>query len=217
MGEKTGQEALAKTLDYVQQIRKTPIVVNDSRGFYTSRCFGTYVSEGIQMLSEGIKPALIENAGKMTGMPVAPLAMNDEVALDLAFKVQEQTRKDLGDKWVETPSYKIVKKMVEELGRLGRKNGKGFYDYLDGGKKRLWPGLSDLVEIAEEQPDVEEVKQRLLYIQALETARCFEENVLTDVRDGDIGAILGWGFAPYTGGPLFLHRYHWYTEVRRGM
>ncbi len=204
MGEKTSQEALAKALDYVKQIRKTPIVVNDSRGFFTSRCFGTYVSEGIQMLSEGIKPALIENAGKMTGMPVAPLAMNDEVALDLAFKVQEQTRKDLGDKWTETASYKIVKKMVEDLGRYGRKNGKGFYDYPEGGKKRLWPGLTDLAPLADEQPDVEEVKQRLLYIQALETARCFEENVVTDVRDGDIGAILGWGFAPYTGGPISL-------------
>lgn len=203
-GEKTTDETLAKTLDYVGQIRKTPIVVNDSRGFYTSRCFGTYVSEGITMLSEGVNPALIENAGKMTGMPVAPLAMNDEVSLDLAYNVQKQTQKDLGDDYQASPSFNLIAKLVEEHGRLGRKNSKGFYDYPENGKKKLWPGLGEIVALADDQPDVDEVKKRLLYIQALETARCFEANVVTDVRDADIGAILGWGFAPYTGGPLSL-------------
>lgn len=202
MGEKTSDRALAKAIDYVGQIRKTPIVVNDSRGFYTSRCFGTYVSEGVRMLSEGINPALIENAGKQVGMPVAPLAMNDEVALDLAYKVRAQTKKDLGDKYEATASDDILEEMVAKRGRLGRKNGKGFYDYPEGGKKHLWPGLSELVEVSVDQPDVEELKKRLMYIQALETARCFEEEVVTDVRDADVGAILGWGFAPYTGGPI---------------
>ncbi|TNE42786.1 MAG: 3-hydroxyacyl-CoA dehydrogenase, partial [Alphaproteobacteria bacterium] len=202
MGEQTSDVALAKAIDYVAQIRKTPIVVNDSRGFYTSRCFGTYVSEGVAMLAEGIKPALIENAGKQTGMPVPPLAMSDEVALDLAYKVREQTRKDIGDKYEPTAVDGILEEMVVKRGRLGRKNGKGYYDYPEGGKKHLWPGLSEIVAVKDEQPDVEELKTRLLYIQAIETARCFEEEVVTDVRDADVGAILGWGFAPYTGGPI---------------
>jgi 3-hydroxyacyl-CoA dehydrogenase/enoyl-CoA hydratase/3-hydroxybutyryl-CoA epimerase len=202
MGEKTSDAALAKAIDYVGQIRKTPIVVNDSRGFYTSRCFGTYVSEGVRMLSEGIKPALIENAGKQVGMPVAPLAMSDEVALDLAYKVREQTKKDLGDKYEASEADFVLEEMVVNRGRLGRKNGKGFYDYSEDGKKHLWPGLPEIVDVAEDQPDVEELKKRLLYIQAIETARCFDEKVVTDVRDADVGAILGWGFAPYTGGPI---------------
>jgi len=202
MGKETSDETLAKAMDYVKKIKKTPIVVNDSRGFYTSRVFGTYVREGISMLVEGVKPALIENAGKMTGMPMAPLALNDEVALDLSYKVMQQTKKDLGDQYKEGPADKLIETMVVEKGRLGKKVGKGFYDYPEGGKKHLWPGLTDLLTEAAEQPDVEELKKRFLYIQALETARCFEEGVLTDVRDGDVGAILGWGFAPYTGGPL---------------
>ncbi|NIJ42914.1 3-hydroxyacyl-CoA dehydrogenase/enoyl-CoA hydratase/3-hydroxybutyryl-CoA epimerase [Parvibaculum indicum] len=205
MGEKTSDETLAKAMDYVKQIRKTPIVVNDSRGFYTSRCFGTYVSEGLAMLADGIKPAIVENTGKMTGMPMPPLALNDEVSLELGYKVRQQTKKDLGDKYVEGPADKIVEKMVVDLGRLGRKAGKGFYDYPEGGKKKLWPGLADLVETKIEEADpelVEEYKKRFLCIQALEAARCFEEGVVTDVRDADVGAILGWGFAPWTGGPL---------------
>lgn len=210
MGKKTSDETLAKAMDYVKQIRKTPIVVNDSRGFYTSRCFGTYVGEGIAMLSEGVPPAMIENVGKMTGMPVAPLALNDEVALDLAYKVRQQTKKDLGDKYVETPADSLIEKMVVELGRVGKKAGKGFYDYPapdnKGGKKRLWPGLADLVGSSQDPDaiDVQELRNRFLYIQALEAARCFEEGVVTDVRDADVGAILGWGFAPWAGGPLSL-------------
>ncbi|MEN9855651.1 MAG: hypothetical protein RLZZ157_777 [Pseudomonadota bacterium] len=203
MGKKTTQETLAKAVDYVLKIKKTPIVVNDSRGFYTSRCFGTYVQEGQEMLAEGIKPAIIENVGRMTGMPVPPLSMADEVALDLAYKVGQQTKKDLGNKWVATPSQLIIEQMVEGLGRYGRKNKKGFYDYRDDGTKALWPGLSDIIatKVHEAGPDlVKELKNRLLYRQALETARCFEEGVLTDPRDADIGSILGWGFAPYSGG-----------------
>lgn len=204
MGGKTSDKALAIAIDYVRKIRKTPIVVNDSRGFYTSRVFGTYVAEGIAMLSEGVKPALIENAGRMSGMPVAPLALNDEVSLELGYHIREQTKKDLGDAYKPSPADDLMEEMVKKQGRLGKKNRKGFYDYPEDGKKRLWPGLADIISQAAAQPDVEELKKRFLYIQALETARCFEENVLTDVRDADVGAIKGWGFAPFTGGPLSL-------------
>ena len=205
MGKETSQETLAKTMDYVQKIKKTPIVVNDSRGFYTSRVFGTYTGEGVAMLTEGINPALIENAGKMTGMPMAPLALSDAVALDLAWKVTTQTQKDMeaeGKEYPITPMHKILEEMVEKQGRYGKKNNKGFYEYPENGKKFLWPELSNLCKQADEQPDAEELKKRFLYIQALETAKCYEEGVLTDVRDADVGAILGWGMAPWTGGPL---------------
>ena len=203
-GKATSDTALAVAMDYVKRIKKTPIVVNDSRGFYTSRCFGTYTREGIAMLSEGVNPALIENAGRQTGMPMPPLALTDEVALDLGWRVRNQTKKDLGDKYVGHPSDAIMQKMVEELGRIGKKAGKGFYDYPADGKKHLWPGISTLVKRAPEQPAVDELKTRMLYIQALEAARCYEEKVVLDPADADIGAILGWGFAPWTGGPLSL-------------
>jgi len=210
MGQRTSQETLAKAMDYVKQIRKTPIVVNDARGFYTSRCFGTYVGEGLAMLAEGIKPALIENVGRMTGMPMPPLALSDEVSLDLAYKVREQTKKDLGEKYIAGPADLLIEKMVVELGRVGKKAGKGFYDYPAAddkdGKKKLWTGLADLAHTHKDidDVDVEELKKRFLYIQALEAARCFEEGVVTDVRDADVGAIIGWGFAPWSGGPLSL-------------
>jgi 3-hydroxyacyl-CoA dehydrogenase/enoyl-CoA hydratase/3-hydroxybutyryl-CoA epimerase len=209
MGKKTGDYALAMAIDYVKQIKKTPIVVNDSRGFYTSRCFGTYVGEGQEMLAEGIAPAMIDNVGRMTGMPRGPLELSDDVALDLAYKVREQTKKDLGDKYEAGPSDSLIETMVAKLGRYGRKNGKGFYDYpADGsGKKRLWPGLKDIVKfkITSSTPElVDELKKRFLYRQAIEAARCFEEKVVTDPREADVGAILGWGFAPYTGGPLSI-------------
>jgi 3-hydroxyacyl-CoA dehydrogenase/enoyl-CoA hydratase/3-hydroxybutyryl-CoA epimerase len=201
-GKATNDAALAVAMDYVQRIKKTPIVVNDSRGFYTSRVFGTYTREGMAMLAEGVTPALIENAGKMTGMPMAPLALCDEVALDLIYKVGKQTQKDLGDTYRRGPLDGLIEKLVVELGRLGKKAGKGFYEYPADGKKRLWPGLADLVPRAADQPEAEELRTRFLYIQALETARCYEERVVTDPADADIGAILGWGFAPWTGGPL---------------
>ena len=203
-GKETSDATLAVAMDYVQRIKKTPIVVNDSRGFYTSRVFGTYTREGMLMLAEGVAPALIENVGKMTGMPMAPLALADEVALDLVYKVGKQTRADLGDAYRASPIDGLIEKLVVELGRLGKKVGKGFYDWPADGKKRLWPGVADLVSPAAEQPDPKELRKRFLYAQAIETARCYEENVVTAPEDADIGAILGWGFAPWTGGPLSL-------------
>ena len=203
-GKETSSDTLARSMDYVKAIRKTPIVVNDSRGFYTSRVFSTYVSEGIAMLAEGVNPALIDNAGKMAGMPVGPLALADEVSLDLMHKVSTQTKKDLGDKYVSSPRDGVVAKMVEELDRVGKREGKGFYDYPEGGKKHLWKELSDhFPQLPEDQqPDVEEVIKRLMYIQSVETARCMEENVVTTPADADVGSILGWGFAPSKGGAI---------------
>ncbi|GGI70763.1 3-hydroxyacyl-CoA dehydrogenase [Polymorphobacter multimanifer] len=204
VGKETGPAAIAKALDYVAAIRKTPIVVNDSRGFYTSRCFGTYVQEGLALLGEGTNPALIENIGKQMGMPVGPLAVNDEVGLDLSYKVGQQTRADLGDAYKPGPADGVITKM-HELGRQGRKNAKGFYVYPDdGGKKYLWPDLVATVAggLAEEQPSADAVKERLLYRQLVECARCFGEGVLETPEDGDLGAIFGWGFLPFSGGPF---------------
>jgi 3-hydroxyacyl-CoA dehydrogenase/enoyl-CoA hydratase/3-hydroxybutyryl-CoA epimerase len=204
LGEKTGEAAIAKSLDYVMKIKKTPIVVNDGRGFYTSRCFATYIAEGLAMLEEGYAPALIDNIGRATGMPRGPLEMHDDVALDLSVKVSKQTAIDLGDKYVPLPGNEIVRTMVEDLGRYGRKNGKGFYDY-ETKPKTLWKGLSDLtaVKINDSTPElVEDQKQRLLYRQAVEVAKCWEEGVIDDPREADVGAILAWGFAPWTGGPI---------------
>ncbi|MGV3633640.1 MAG: FAD-dependent oxidoreductase [Pseudorhodoplanes sp.] len=204
MGKKTGDEALAMALDFVRAIRKTPIVVNDSRGFYTSRVVGTYIREGHLMLMEGVPAAMIENVGRIAGMPVGPLSLNDEVAVDLAWKILKATEVDLGKDAVDPRQKVLLEAMVEKHGRLGRKNGKGFYDYPDKGQKTLWPGLADLQQttLDPDRIDVEELKERLLVIQALETARCFEEGVLTDVREADVGSILGFGFAPFTGGTL---------------
>jgi len=203
LGEKTGDAAVAKALDFARRIRKTPIVVNDSRGFYTSRCFGTYVREGYAMVAEGVSPALIENAGKMLSMPVGPLAVGDEVAIDLSYKVMKATEKDLGEAYERSPADDVVELFVEKLERFGRKNGKGMYEYPeDGAKKYLWPGLGEHFPPAAEQPGVEEVKARLLLRQMVECARCFAEGVLTTPEDGDLGAIFGWGFAPWTGGPF---------------
>ncbi|MCW2412615.1 MULTISPECIES: 3-hydroxyacyl-CoA dehydrogenase NAD-binding domain-containing protein [unclassified Sphingobium] len=202
LGKGTGDAAVAKALDFVAQIRKTPIVVNDSRGFYTSRCFGTYVQEGAQMLAEGINPALIENVGRQLGMPVGPLAVSDEVSIELAHKVTLAAKAALGDAYVPAKADDVVAHMVE-IGRLGRKNGKGYYDYpADGGKKALWSGLAAEFPRALKQPTPAKVRERLLYRQLVECARCFAEGVLVTPQDGDIGAIFGWGFAPYTGGPF---------------
>ena len=206
LGEKTGPAAIAKALDYIIKIKKTPIVVNDGRGFYTSRCFGTYVAEGMAMLEEGYAPALIDNIGRMTGMPRGPLEMHDDVALDLSVKIARQTALDLGDRYQPLPGSQIVQKMVEELGRYGRKNGMGFYDY-DQKPKKIWAGLAGLapVKINDSTPElVEDQKQRLLYRQAVEVARCWEEGVIDDPREADVGAILAWGFAPWTGGPITM-------------
>jgi 3-hydroxyacyl-CoA dehydrogenase/enoyl-CoA hydratase/3-hydroxybutyryl-CoA epimerase len=209
LGKETGDAALAAALDYVRAIRKTPIVVNDSRGFYTSRVVGTYLREGHLMLTEGIPAAMIENVGRMAGMPVGPLSLNDEVQVDLAWKILKATEADLGADAIDPSQKALLQEMVEKRGRLGRKNHKGFYDYPEKGQKRLWPGLAELQgktlsadELDANPQLVEELKQRLLAIQALETARVFEENCLTDVREADVGSILGFGFAPYSGGTL---------------
>jgi 3-hydroxyacyl-CoA dehydrogenase/enoyl-CoA hydratase/3-hydroxybutyryl-CoA epimerase len=201
-GEKSSDEAVARGLDYIQQIRKTPIVVNDSPGFYTSRCFSTSTNEGMTMLAEGINPALIENAAKMAGLPVGPLAVMDEVTLDLGYKITMQTASDFGDDYTFDSGFPVIKKFVEELDRKGKRFGKGFYEYPEGEKKYLWPGLADIYPVKAEQPPVQEVIDRLMYRQALETARCFEEGVLDHPADADIGSIFGWGFSPWTGGTL---------------
>lgn len=202
LGEKTEEKAIAIALDYVRQIRKLPIVVNDSRGFYTSRCFGTYVTEGMAMLGEGVSPALIENAGRMAGMPVGPLAVGDEVSIELSYKIMQQTKSDMGGDYTPHPADAIVEKFVKDLGRMGRKNGKGVYEYPEEGRKYLWPGLADYFPLADKQPTVAEVEERLIARQVIEVIRCFEEGVLNDPESADLGAIFGWGFAPFTGGPL---------------
>ncbi len=206
-GEKTGGPALAMAVDYVVAIRKTPIVVNDSRGFYTSRCFATYPNEGLEMVADGIEPAFIEKAGVMAGMPVGPLDVADAVAIDLAYKVMKQTFEDEGttieeaEKAGKIPnSGLIVKKFVEELGRFGKKNKKGYYEYPENGRKYIWPGLREMYPLKEEQPTLEETKKRFLHRQAIEAVRCLEEGVLNNPTDGDIGSILAWGFPAYTGG-----------------
>ena len=204
LGKKTGDAALSVALDYVRAIRKTPIVVNDSRGFYTSRVVGTYIREGHLMLAEGVPAAMIENVGRMAGMPVGPLSLNDEVAVDLAWKILKATEADLGPKAIDERQKTLLQEMVEKRGRYGRKNGKGFYDYPQNGPKRLWAGLADLqpTKLDPDTIDVEVLKHRLLAIQALESARCIEEGVVTDMREADVGSILGFGFAPFTGGTI---------------
>ena len=200
-GNQTSDYAVAVAVDFVKKIRKTPIVVNDFRGFYTSRCFGTYTSEGIALLQDGVNPILIENAGKNAGMPVGALAVSDEVALDLALKISKQGIADGALTEADT-TFQATKLMVEGLGRLGKKNKKGFYEYPEGGKKYLWEGLAEHFPVAAIQPDVEEVKKRLLYRQVVESIRCMDEGVLISKLDGNIGSILAWGFPPYAGGTL---------------
>ena len=205
MGEKTDDATLAQAFDYVVQIGKTPIVVNDSHGFYTSRVFGTYVSEGIAMLGEGVHPRSIEVAGLKTGMPMPPLALQDEVSLSLALHVSEQQQADMvaeGKPIVVRPSYDILKTLVNEHGREGKKNGKGFYDYPIEGDKHLWPDLINLYPPKSEQPSQQDLVDRLMFIQANESAKCYEENVVRSVADTNIGSIFGWGFAPQHGGTL---------------
>ena len=206
MGEKTGPRALATAIDFVRAIKKTPIVVNDCRGFFANRCVGNYIREGHLMLMEGVPPAMIENTARMAGMPVGPLALNDEVAIDLGWKILQATKKDLGSQAVDPAQEKLLEALVVKQQRFGRKNGKGFYDYPVQGQKSLWPGLKDIAGNALD-PDtisVQDLKDRFLYTQALEAARCFEEKVVTDPREADVGSILGFGFAPFTGGVLSL-------------
>ena len=200
-GRQTSDACLAQALDFVARIGKTPVVVNDSRGFFTSRVFTTYFEEGMALLAEGVAPALIENAGRQAGMPLGPLAVADEVALDLLHKVITQTRADLGSAYTVPASAPVIELFVEKLGRVGKKAGKGFYDYADG-QRRLWPGLAEQFPVAATQPDVAAVKQRLLHIQALEAMRCLDQGVVGSTTDADVASLLGWGFPPWTGGVL---------------
>jgi len=206
-GKQTDDETVARAFDYVQAIGKIPIVVNDSRGFFTSRVFGTFVMEGAAMLGEGIPAAAIENAGIQCGMPVGPLAVLDETALTLSLHVMEQTRKDFeaeGKTYVATPGELLVADLVRNHSRPGRAGGGGFYEYPTekGAKKFLWPKLKDLFEKSDAQWDITDLKDRLLYRQAVETARCLSENVLTTVHDANIGSIFGIGFPAWTGGAM---------------
>ncbi|GGE79036.1 3-hydroxyacyl-CoA dehydrogenase [Streptosporangium jomthongense] len=213
VGEKTSDETLARAFDYVQQIGKTPVVVNDSRGFFTSRVFGTFVNEGISMLGEGIHPASIENAGLMAGMPVGPLTISDEVSLTLMQHVRDQSKKDTeaaGGIWNAHPAEAIIDQMVKDHGRKGKAAGAGFYEYPAKGRKYLWPELETLYVDSEKARKVElqELKDRILFIQAIETVRCLEEGVLRTVEDANIGSIFGIGYAPWTGGAIqFINQY----------
>lgn len=200
-GAQTGDVAVAKALDFVRQIRKTPIVVNDERFFYANRCIIPYINEGIRMVKEGVEPALIENAAKLVGMPLGPLQLTDETSIDLGVKIAKATKAAMGDAYDDAQD-EVLFWMFDE-GRLGRKSNSGFYAYDDKGKRQgLWEGLSAKYPAADEQPDLIDVQHRLLFAQTLEAVRALEENVLEDIREGDVGAILGWGFAPWSGGPF---------------
>ncbi len=203
-GDKTGDKAIAMSLDYISKIKKTPIVVNDSRGFFVNRCVLRYMSEAYNMLTEGVPAAMIENLAKQAGMPLGPLQLNDETAIDLSHKILHQTIRDLGEGAVEQRHIDLVDAMVEKHERLGKKNGKGFYDYPDKpAKKHLWHGLKDMYPQQDADTiDRQEIKNRFHATIAVEAARCVEENVVTDVREADVGSILGFGFAPFTGGAL---------------
>jgi 3-hydroxyacyl-CoA dehydrogenase/enoyl-CoA hydratase/3-hydroxybutyryl-CoA epimerase len=219
-GKKTSAETLARGFDFVQQIRKTPIVVNDSRGFYTSRCFATYPMEGLTMLLEGQHPRSIEMAGLQAGMPVGPLAVQDEVSLSLSMHIIEQTRKDFaaeGRTLPEHPGSKVIEKMVKELGRPGKKAGKGFYEYpaAPHQQKFLWPDLIRHFPLRDPLPQ-QELIDRLMFAQANEAARCYAEGVVETVADTNIGSIFGWGFAPFQGGALqFINAYGLENFVKR--
>ncbi len=217
LGEKTGSEALAWALDFVRQIGKTPIVVRDSRGFFTSRVFGTYVREGLRMLLEGVPPALIENLGRKSGMPVGPLALADEVSISLMYQILRQTEADLGRELTDDPVRVIGRLFVEELGRPGRKGGAGFYEYPSEGRtKYLWPELARYFPVKDVAPGLyRDLIDRFLYVQVAEAWRTWQEGILLGQADGDVGSILGWGFAPYTGGVFHFAEYVGWEQFRR--
>ena len=201
-GKRTGPRAVAKALDFVRQIRKTPIVVNDARFFYANRCIIPYINEGIRMVAEGVSPTLVENAAKLMGMPLGPLQLVDETSIDLGVKIAKATRAALGDAYPDDAVDAVIFRLAD-LGRLGRKAKAGFYDYDEGAKRQgFWPGLATEWPEADQQPDLTELQHRLMFAQSLEAVRALQEGVLEDIREGDVGAILGWGFAPWTGGPF---------------
>jgi 3-hydroxyacyl-CoA dehydrogenase/enoyl-CoA hydratase/3-hydroxybutyryl-CoA epimerase len=200
-GKQTSDETLAWALDFIQQLGKTPIIVNDSRGFYTSRFIGSFIEEGIGMIAEGVDPALVEDCAVKLGMPMGPLSISDEIGLDLSAQSGEQMQADLGDEYEPGRAFPVISRLVD-AGRHGRKNGKGFYDYADDGSKTAWPRLAELYPLQAEQPSAEDVQDRILYVQVIEALRCMQEGVLTTPADGDIGAVLGVGFPVWTGGPF---------------
>ena len=200
VGEKTEDKAIAAAVDYTVAIKKVPIVVNDSRGFFTSRCFGTFVSEGMFLLEEGVPAPMIERVATKIGMPVGPLAVHDEVSLTLSVHIFESDPSE--KKAFEKRTYNLVKNLVENHQRTGKKDGAGFYDYPKGGQKKLWAGLKEIFPPKPGAIEEEEVKKRLLHRQVLESYRCLDEGVLRSTTDGDIGSILGWGFPIFTGGAL---------------
>ena len=210
-GKRTDDETIAKAFDYVLRIGKIPIVVNDSRGFYTSRVFSTYTNEGLALLAEGNHPQEIESAGKKAGMPVGPLAVIDEINLGLVARIRNQTREDLAAEGKELPllpSDTVIDLMTKTLKRLGRANGGGFYAYPENEKKYLWPQLQTHFPPAKNPLGQDEMIERILFIQAIETIRAYEENVVTSVADANIGSIFGWGFDPSKGGTLqFVNNY----------
>ncbi len=201
-GEKTGDLALAAAMDYNAKIRKTPIVVKDVRGFYTNRVFPPYAGEAMLMITEGVSMALIENAATAMGMPIGPLAVVDETTLQLGYDVMQSTKEEMGDDYKPSGTEGLFELMVKKIDRRGKRFGGGFYDYAEDGSKKLWPGMTDHFPLAENQPSVEEVKERLMYIQLIATAQCYDEGVISDPQSADLGAIFGWGFAPWTGGPM---------------
>ncbi|WP_120500271.1 3-hydroxyacyl-CoA dehydrogenase NAD-binding domain-containing protein [Roseovarius sp. EL26] len=201
-GKETGPRAVAKALDYVRQIRKTPVVVNDARFFYCNRCIIPYINEGIRMVAEGVAPALIDNAARQLGFPVGPLQLVDETSIDLGAKIARATRAAMGDDYPDGAVDEVIFWM-EEQGRLGRKSNAGFFDYDEKGKRQgYWEGLAAQYPQADDQPDLITVQHRLMFAQVLEAVRALEEGVLEDIREGDVGAILAWGFAPWSGGPF---------------
>ncbi len=200
-GAETGDRAVAKALDYVRQIRKTPIVVNDARFFYANRCIIPYVNEGVRMVGEGVEPALVENAARMLGFPVGPLQLNDETSIDLGVKIAKATKAALGNAYDAGAADDVLFWLFDQ-GRMGRKSKSGYYAYDDAGKRvGIWEGLRDKYTRGD-QPTLIDVQHRLMFAQVLEAVRALEDGVLMDIREGDVGAILGWGFAPWSGGPF---------------
>ena len=201
-GAETGPRAVAKALDYVRQIRKTPIVVNDARFFYANRCIIPYINEGMRLVAEGVAPAMVDNAARLLGFPVGPLQLVDETSLDLGAKIAKATKAAMGAEYPDDAVDEVVFWMVGQ-GRMGRKSNAGFFDYDAAGKRQgYWPGLAAQYPRAMPQPSLDEVKNRLMMAQVLEAVRALETGVLEDIREGDVGAILGWGFAPWSGGPF---------------
>lgn len=202
VGRETSPTTLAHALDFVAQLRMIPIVVNDARGFYTSRVFQTFIHEGMKMLEDGVLPALIENAAQQAGFPIGPLALLDEVTIELPWKIVQEAETALGDAFVRPCAYEVMRRMLEEVRRPGRRDGGGFYEYPKDAPKQLWSGLAKFFPLATTQPRVEELKKRYLFVQAVEATRCMEEGVVTHPADADLGALLGWSFPSWTGGPL---------------